>query len=317
MFSPRSVPSISFLYYFSMVLGLAPFQYDKNSQRFSLSKTATARSITISVIYLCFITVANYEYIYEILSGSNQHVEAVVNVMALSFVLTKAYIIIIFHILNRGKFVKIFNHAQLLICCEPLKFCDDEYLRAYKFKIFVLYSQTILLITVVGGYNLIYYVEFSKSLSTIICYLILHSSTILYSYVFYCGCLAIPERLFRFINYRIHKIIEGVENRIYVRDGTDVGEIQVEIMLVEDFNKVALLYDRIVMFIESLQRAMGIQILATVLESFASILSVVSTFSIYLAILESYFLLLDRFSAMSITTFYETPSETDRLQSKF
>lgn len=272
------------LYYITQCYGLSPFKYNKSTSRIFESNAFTLFNL-IAGCFFCFLTIAIQSYtILTWVPERPKVVLLIVSSLEGLFLIIQNVFIFLIHFCNRKKLVKFINEGFDLTS-ELKKFCPQESIFSTKFRTdlrskFISKSvQIVLLVTS----TFLFCVRDNNISEWIFGLLasIMYVFPMCISSIYYCGSVLISARFYEILNTKIASLI-SIMNTDY--KSRPYLQMQLFCDISDEIDYIAVLYNRIVSFVELINKHFSVQIVIIKLCSFVLIISAVIFRSLILQI---------------------------------
>lgn len=271
---------LMFIYYTTRCFGLSPFAYNKSAThpRTFESKCLTVISLIIGIVF-CFVTVSMQ--VQTVLFWKPDRAKLVLLITASTescLLVVQNVLIFTIQFRNRKKLVKFINEA-FDITLELRKICPNEVILSPQFRkylrsvIIAKCLQIILLVLANFSYVLDQMNIYEWIYGTVSFTTYLYSMSV--STLYYCGSVLISVRFHEILNAKLISLMTNLSEDLKLKPST---QTQLFCEFSDTIDCIAVLYNRIVSFVELINEHLSVQIVMIKLCSFVFAISTVRFF---------------------------------------
>lgn len=258
------------LFYITQCYGLSPFKYNKSTSRIFESNLLVLVNLIAGLSFCLFALWSQMYTILTWLPNRPKTVLLVVSYMEGFFVVIEHISIFFIQFSNRKTLLKFINEGFELTS-ELRKICPEEAIFSIQFrkylrsKVMTKSFQIVLLCFTTLSFcvrenNIL---EWLGGLLGVTIYIY----PMMISSIYYCGSVIISARFYEILNLTIVSLISSMESKQCLQTQLLVSDIYDEI------DYIAVLYNRIVSFVELINKLLSLQIVIIKLTSFILIIS--------------------------------------------
>lgn len=269
------------LYYITQFYGLSPFKYNKTARRIFESNSFTLISLIASLFFCLLTTLSQMFAILTWMPKRPKMVLLIVSYMEGFFVIVQNMLICCIQFRNRKMLVKFINEgfeltSQLTKICPQEAMFSMQFRKYLRSKVVTKTLQFMLLIfstfTFVVRENNVG--EWVGGFLGVIVYMY----PMMISSIYYCGSVLISARFYEILNFRIVSLISNINYESKQR----LHNMQLVSDICDEIDSTAVLYNRIVSFVELINKLFSLQIVIIQLSSFILTISSVIYRKFYL-----------------------------------
>ncbi len=267
---------LKFFYFFAKIHALAHFSYDEKQKKVAYSFISSVYGSLWVAFYFTELTLLLYSFNETGMMLNGSVVLNFVHATELTTIVLKALFIYALQIVQSKDLVLLINDAisiNQVINCEYRKevnIYSKHFERLYNLKERCLFLQFVLLFV---SFYVYISLKGGEASEIIFGFLVVytHFSTVVVSGIYFYGSLLLGYDFYYFLNRKLKLILKNVN--LHRKPGT---QIECYGQACDELDKLSLVYSRVNLYMERINRLSAVQITAELLGSFIMITSAVS-----------------------------------------